>query len=229
MQIFCMPLSLLQMLLVYWNLLIQQLLPFILPWSNFTICILEWRATSLLIMSRLALLNALSSTFVTPFSPFEYFCGPNIKILVYQKTMVQVGWQKKWFNWQCCRILQNPSVSQLTKVCKCILLPRRLISCLVLIQFHFGRQHQSLIPNWGTLPPWYSKWKDMLHQRNIVLWYVLYKDKDLQPHECGKFENVYYDTMIWQDPFLIQKKSKENEWNLVMTTWFQLWLPLWWV
>ena len=33
--------NLLQMPLVYWNLLIQQLLPFILPWSNFTIFILE--------------------------------------------------------------------------------------------------------------------------------------------------------------------------------------------
>ena len=29
--------------------------------------------------------------------------------------------------------------------------------------------------------------------KNFVLWYVLYNDKDSQPHECGKLENVYYD------------------------------------
>ena len=35
--------------------------------------------------------NALSNTFVIRFSPFQYLCGPNTKISVYLKTMVQIG------------------------------------------------------------------------------------------------------------------------------------------
>ena len=152
------------MSLVYWNLLTQQLLPFILPWSNFTICILEWRTTSLWIMSRLALVNALINTFVIPYSPFQYFCGPNIKILVYQKTMVQIGWPKK--------VIQLAILWNFTKS-KCIAINQSLQMYIAtkendfmlgLDPISFGSQYQSLILHWGAWPPWYSKWKDMLHQ-----------------------------------------------------------------
>ena len=152
------------MSLVYWNLLIQQLLPFILPWSNFTICILEWRAKKLSIMSGVALLNALSSTFVIPFSPCQYFCDPNIKIIVYQKTMVQIGWQKKWFNWlflwnftkyECITIDQSLQMYIPTKANDFM---------LDLDPISFWKKHQSLILHSGNWPPLYSKLKDMLHQ-----------------------------------------------------------------
>ena len=96
--------------------------------------------------------------------PISIFLWPQYWDFSLSKPMVQIGCPKKWFNWLCCGILLSPSALQLTKVCKCILLPRRMISCLVLIQFHFGRQYQSLILHWGAWPPWYLKWKDLLHQ-----------------------------------------------------------------
>ena len=70
--------------------------------------------------------------------PISIFLWPQYWDFSLSKPMVQIGWPKKWFNWLCCGILLSPSALQLTKVCKCILLPRRMISCLVLIQFHFG-------------------------------------------------------------------------------------------
>ena len=65
--------------------------------------------------------------------------------------------------------------------------------------------------------------------RNIGLWYVLYKDEDLQPHECGKLKMF---TLIRNDLARFipdSEKSKERERNLAITMWFQLWLPLWWM
>ena len=95
-------------------------------------------------MSRLAVLNTLSSTFVILFSPFQDFCGPNIKISVYKK---------KWCKLDDKEVIQLAILFNFTKS-KCIAINQSLQMYIAtkendfmlgLDPISFGRQHQSLI------------------------------------------------------------------------------------
>ena len=110
----------------------------------------------------------------------QYFCHSIFSISIFlwpqyqdfslSKTMVQIGWQKKWFNWLFYGILQLLSVLQLTKVCKCILLPKRMISCLVLIQFHFVRHTREQCFYWCSMSLNFEYHGGLAPQCRIKLW-----------------------------------------------------------